>query len=107
MRDRLKTLIREWNDEPRTQQRSDTAHEAWAFGHAARELADAMKPQWVPVSERLPEKFQDVIACKGGVSVFVGWCTGDGFWVRTDGAIVRGVTHWHAIDYPQPPEVQQ
>jgi hypothetical protein len=102
MRDKLKKLIREWNDEPRTQQRSDTAHEAWAFGHAARELVDAMKPQWVPVSERLPDEYLEVFTfCNN--ETHVGFMQ-DGRWVRADGFIMRNVTHWHEIDEPQPPE---
>lgn len=105
MKEELQKLIREWRDEPRTLQRSETALESWAFGFAARELEAAIRPQWVPVTKRLPEHdLWDVITW-GGNEMHVAFRQ-DGRWVRSDGFVLRDVTHWHAIDYPEPPKVQ-
>ena len=71
--------------------------------------ADA-KPKWIPVTERLPEEKQIVLAvCKSG-KIFVGdyWnCYGTIIWrIRTarDSTknITQIVTHWMPI--PQPPK---
>lgn len=71
----------------------------------AGQLEAAIRPQWVPVSERLPEHdLWDVITW-GGNEMHVAFRQ-DGRWVRSDGFVLRDVTHWHAIDYPQPPEVK-
>lgn len=68
----------------------------------ADDLEAAIAPQWVPVAERLPDSSREV-------------------WVFADGDIFRAIhnhwawvdvmnceieqspTHWHEIDYPEPP----
>lgn len=68
----------------------------------ADDIEAAIRPQWVSVSERLPDTPREV-------------------WVLADGDIFRAVyclewtdvmnfpidktpTHWHEIEYPEPPE---
>ena len=79
---------------------ADTAR----FTNIAAQLEFAIRPQWVPVYDRLPDEFYDVFAWDGDRLRLAYRC--DGRWVRNDGFILRDVTHWHEIDYPQPPEVQ-
>ena len=77
--------------------------------HMMVKAADAIEelmPRWIPVTERLPLKGDDVL-CFGdnGISIadFVAsdkWCVLPWFYV--DGEQETGVTHWMPL--PQPPK---
>lgn len=77
----------------------------------ADDLEAAIRPQWVPVNTppyhsrnllvcyRYPDGKQDQDAAKyvAGLDMWF-------FAAAPDGAVV---THWHEIEYPEPPEVNQ
>ncbi len=69
-----------------------------------RKVEAAIRPLWVSVSERLPD---DGLECFVAVSdkTRIGyWCRTRGIWLSVDtGDLLTNVTHWHEIDYPQPP----
>lgn len=65
-------------------------------------------PQWIPVSERLPEEFATVLVVistpSGSHVSFMSRHAQDGFWQHADGDIDEiNVTHWMPL--PSPPEV--
>lgn len=73
-----------------------------------REAADAIeelsKPRWIPVTERLPEPFENVlVANKRGkhYDIDKGWWNGS-FFDRCAKGGYHSVTHWMPL--PQPPK---
>ena len=80
----------------------------WATEQAYKNgKADAMK--WIPVTERLPEKEQDVLCSRGnhiGALMDVYTYMGDDKWDDTYGnrsyTDDEGITHWMPL--PQPPK---
>lgn len=70
------------------------------------DLEAAIRPQWVPVAERLPEHNRVVfVICKDS-ECRIAYHAGAGNWKDDGGWIVHvTVTHWHEIDYPEPPQV--
>lgn len=70
----------------------------------ADDLESAIRPQWVPVWERLPETTRSVFVIgqnEDGYSI--GYYLGGYGWGGCD-IYDENVTHWHEIDYPEPPE---
>lgn len=55
---------------------------------------------WIPVDERLPNRFDDVlIACEG--VIFIGlWLKQNQFWIGKDGRRLKSVTHWKPLPEP-------
>ena len=75
-------------------------------GDEAVEAAKRLAPEWIPVSERLPDVDELVIVCVGGVHVTpLRRHKQDGFWQHEDGDIDEIiVTHWMPL--PEPPEAK-
>ena len=67
-------------------------------------VASAEVVKWIPVSERMPERFQPVIICRNGGKVETGWRDVNDWW-RVYGTRVKTVTHWMPL--PEAPEVEQ
>lgn len=61
-------------------------------------------PQWIPVSERLPELGLSVIGVGGESSPREMWLDLNHQWHMADGSEVDLVTHWMPL--PEPPEVK-
>ena len=57
--------------------------------------------EWIPVSDRLPEKGEDVLVYTLTHDVLKAHCYGDRQWFAHDG-IWRVVTHWMPL--PEPPK---
>jgi len=70
----------------------------------AKGIADLIKvaaePDWIPVSERLPEEYERVIGWRAGVRPGEVWRTTGGDWRCGDCESAGGVTHW----MPLPPD---
>ncbi len=68
--------------------------------HAEIEDLEEQVPRWIPVSERLPDDRQIVLAWRG--KVVFGYCR-DGQWIDTlyGWAIPDGPSHWMPL--PAPP----
>ena len=56
---------------------------------------------WIPTAERLPERFEKVILCRGDGTVEAG-CRDVLDWWKVYGTRIKKVTHW--MPMPQPPE---
>lgn len=78
----------------------------------ADDLEAAIAPQWVPVGERLPECGQRVFVInklddgEEEMMLASSYTYDDGkqwFMDVQTGMPFEGVTHWHEIDYPEPP----
>lgn len=64
-----------------------------------------MKIEWIPCSEKLPERFQKVIVCREiekGVYIVEQGYKDVGDWWKVYGAMTEKVTHW--MPMPLPPE---
>lgn len=65
-------------------------------------------PRWIPVTERLPERYQTVIVCRPydaeTMKVEQGY-RDDGGWWKVFGTRTKKVTHWMRM--PKPPEEMQ
>ena len=81
------------------------------FAQAVYTAADAIEAlveaqRWIPVGERLPEKYQSVLAARQGYApnkqhyVCEAWLN-DFNWQNSCGTM-ENVTHWQAL--PQPPQ---
>lgn len=83
--------------------------------HTSHELAykkgyekgkqDAMK--WIPVTERLPEKREDVLLCRKWWNEIrnpqMGWYNDvSGEWFDMSNRVIHNVTHWMPL--PEPPK---
>ena len=86
-------------------------HKKYAFGKPCDEkaaIADRMIAngvtiqKWIPVSERLPEDYEDVLVYSGGVEP--GWCDRGVFYEydKYESDRIDGVTHWMPL--PEPPK---
>ena len=100
-------------------------HNGWALNETLDEAADAIEelsnaqeqwieqernallksiPRWIPVTERLPEKFENVlVANKRGkhYDIDKGWWNGS-FFDRCAKGSYSNVTHWMSL--PEPPK---
>lgn len=65
-------------------------------------VVGASGPKWIPVTERLPEKFQPVIVCREGGKVEQGYKDVADWW-KVYGTRTKKITHWMPL--PEPPEV--
>ena len=66
------------------------------------EAADAM-PRWIPVTDRLPEKWKWVLVCFDGADVpSTGFVNSAGDWIGEDMYTNYDVTHWMPL--PEPPK---
>jgi hypothetical protein len=84
----------------------DFVDEKSARKYFVRKVESAIRPQWVPVSERLPDDGLECFVAIGDKTRIGYWCRTRGIWLSVDtGDLLTNVTHWHAIDYPQPPLV--
>lgn len=104
MRERLKQLVDQINESADQLMQSNNLMSETLHG-IADELEAAIQPQWVPVGERLPDGFGDVWLMING-EAYLGCHAGNDVWVIADGRVVQNVTHWHEIEYPEPPEVK-
>jgi len=57
--------------------------------------------EWIPVSERLPKKIDDVLAY-GGVDMFVAWYSSEGEWNSTDNSFERDTPIIAWLPLPEP-----
>lgn len=71
----------------------------------ANDLEAAIRPQWVPVAERLPIGSGLVFCMFSGSVQVLSYRPLQKEFVNCCGQVYVGVTHWHEIDYPEPPEV--
>ena len=74
---------------------------------ASNEVIAKNKPQWIPVTERLPdESFKNVLCCGARGGMFVGWVATkpeDGkIMAFVHGGNGRYITHWMPL--PEPPK---
>ena len=63
--------------------------------------------KWIPVSERLPEKREDVLLCRKWWNEIqnpqMGWHNDvSGEWFDLSNRVIRNVTHWMPL--PEPPK---
>lgn len=65
---------------------------------AVREMA--ADDGWIPVSERLPERFEKVILCREGNIVEQGYRDVNDWW-KVYGTRTKKITHWMPL--PEPP----
>jgi len=74
---------------------------------AASEIEELQEqvPQWISVSQRLPEEYERVIGWRAGL-VRAGevWRNESGGWLCGDCEPAGGITHWMPL--PEPPEVK-
>lgn len=76
------------------------------FRDIADNLEAAIRPQWVPVAERLPDSSRDVFVLFADKSTMT--AVYSGVWKDGGGwCLIGTVTHWHEIEYPEPPESSQ
>ena len=61
-------------------------------------------PVWIPVSERLPNKGDEVLVYNGDYIESVEYINND-FWMTMDDGEVENVTHWMPL--PAPPEAEE
>ena len=77
--------------------------EGWLKSFAA--LTKQVIPQWVPVSERLPEPHHHVIGWQPGFARTAEvWIGSSGQWLGGDFEPAGDITHWMPL--PEPPEVK-
>ena len=62
---------------------------------------ESLRPQWIPVTERLPKEHQPVLFCRKGGNVDAG-CRIESGWWKSYGIKVKSVTHWMPL--PKPPQ---
>lgn len=62
---------------------------------------ESLRPQWIPVTERLPKEHQPVLFCRKGGNVDAGCRIENGWW-KSYGIKVKSVTHWMPL--PKPPQ---
>ena len=61
--------------------------------------------QWIPVSEMLPNRREDVLVTDGE-SLCTAWLSRGNAWIRSyTSAILDGITHWMPL--PEPPKGEQ
>ena len=79
-------------------------HDEWqAIEVAIEALKD--RPQWIPCSERLPEKDGEYLAQRSG-DLWVDMCVayfnhhGGNYWVDNDGFILKGICAWMPLPKP-------
>lgn len=94
----LITRLQEAADQLRTSDNlmSETLH------GIADGLESAIQPQWVPVGERLPDNKRLVFA-KTDAGMRILYHSAISGWCESRFAFFGDVTHWHEIDYPDPP----
>ena len=70
----------------------------------ADELLNAVKPRWIPVTERLPDGRHDVLAYAGVLFTYITIGYYDGLWKFSfdDSEIAGGVDYWMPL--PEPPK---
>lgn len=102
MRERLKTLI--LNIRSYAEFRRNAKQPAFSkqLEQIADELEAAIQPQWVPVGERLPDNKRLVFA-KTDAGMRILYHSAISGWCESRFAFFGDVTHWHEIDYPDPP----
>ena len=77
---------------------------AYAEGYEAAKK-EFERPQWIPCSERLPEKDGEYLAQRSG-DLWVNMCVayfnhhGGNYWVDNDGFILRGICAWMPLPKP-------
>ena len=64
------------------------------FGEAADAMEELSKPRWIPVTERLPEEYEEVLIY-GKHGVMVDNYVGNGEFAR-----INGATHWMPLLKP-------
>lgn len=74
-------------------------------GDEAVEAAKKLSPEWVPVSERLPEEEQDVVVFTAE-GIHVAALDEDGVWCPSHGDGWQFPTPSHWMPLPEPPEVK-
>lgn len=74
-------------------------------GDEAVEAAKKLAPEWIPVSERLPNEGEPVLAFCPMIGTQVAHVTEEGAWYwGTSGCLGYTATHWMPL--PEPPEVK-
>lgn len=78
-----------------------------AVDHVIANLQAAIAPQWVPVAERLPEDMRDVYVWSAEFGINTAWLSiaNKRWMIGDDAAGDMNITHWHEIEYPEPPKV--
>ena len=104
---RLREAPNDWPDKDLHYEAADAIEELSKLNAeiTKRELKLRMeKPRWIPVTERLPEKFENVlVANKRGkhYDIDKGWWNGS-FFDRCAKGGYHSVTHWMPL--PEPPK---
>lgn len=94
-----------WADKPTDIQNQDIAD----FNRDVQLVRSALReqPHWISVTERLPERNEDVLcrSNKNGKYVFCGYRGYiSGAWMENGSLHIGDVTHWMPL--PEPPEVE-
>lgn len=101
MRPQIQQIIGELN-QTREQSQNDTVKAICCC--LVMKLESAIRPQWVPVADRLPDTPRSVFVIDQNEDGYsIGYYLGGYGWGGCD-IYDENVTHWHEIDYPEPPE---